>query len=132
MGLSLLLSCQKEEDMVLDRVVSPVLITASSGSFDAAENVVASAVVLELDKSGLLNYQVGIDSLPVANLPMALYAGGAKVAELATDAQGKISVTKTWAELGLAAPKKGNAVNLEWSGQHKGQGFVKQTRVQVK
>ena len=132
LGLFLLLGCQKEP-MLLDRVASPVLITVSGGSFSAVENVVASAVVWELDKSGILNNQVGIDSIPVANLPVVLYlADGTRVAESSTDAQGKISFTKTWAELGLANPRRGNAVNLEWSGQHKGQAFVKQTRVHVK
>lgn len=119
--------------MVLDRVVAPVLITASGGSFTATDTIILTAQVLELDKSGILNHQVGIDSIPVRNLAMSLQvAGGAKVADLSTDALGVIQTTKTWAQLGLVAPKKGNTVTLEWAGQYKGQAFVKQTKVQVK
>jgi len=131
--LGQLTGCTKKDEMIVDRAVSPVLIMVSSGSFTPTEEVVLSATILELDKSGLLNHQVGIDSIPVANLPMSVsVAGGAKIADVATNPQGVLTITKSWPELGLATPTKGNTVNLEWKGEYKGQAFLKQSRVSVK
>ena len=132
-GLSfLLISCEKEDAMVVDRVVSPVLVTLSGSSFTAAEPVKVTATIFELDKSGLLNHAVGIDSLPVANLAITVKLNATTLAELTTDPVGKVNLTKTWSELGLATPKSGNTINLEFSGSHKGQPFTKPSRVQVK
>ena len=132
-GLSFfMMSCEKEDAMVVDRVVSPVLVTISGASFPAAEPVNVTATIYELDKSGLLNNAVGIDSIPLANLAIAVKMNAITLAELTTDQAGKVNLTKTWAELGLATPKTGNTVNLEFTGSHKGQAFTKPSRVQVK
>lgn len=127
-----LMSCEKEEDMVIDRVESPVLVTIEGTSFTASENVSVTASVYELDKSGILDHTVGIDSIPVSNLSLKVIANGMPVGDLTTDASGKVNLTKTWAELGFSSPQTGNVVNLEWSGSHKGQAFTKLSRVQVK
>jgi hypothetical protein len=131
--LGQLTGCTKKDELIIDRVVSPVLIMVSSGAFSPAEEVVLSATILELDKSGILNHQVGIDSIPVANLPMSVsVAGGAKIADVTTNPQGVLTITKSWPELGLATPVKGNSLNLEWKGEYKGQPFLKLSKVQVK
>ena len=132
-GLSaLLLGCEKEDELVVDRVVSPVLVTVAGASFLPTEPVVVTATIAELDKSGLLNNAVGIDTIPVANLPIKVLLNNNALADLTTDAAGTVSLGKTWAELGLAAPTKGNVVILEWSGSYKGQAFTKPARVVVK
>ena len=128
----LLMGCEKEDAMVVDRVVSPVLVMVSGTSFTAAEPVKVTATIYELDKSGLLNHAVGIDSIPVANLAITVKLNATTLAELTTDPAGKVNLTKSWSELGLASPKAGNTVNLEFAGSHKGQAFTKPSRVQVK
>ena len=128
----LLMGCEKEDAMVVDRVVSPVLVTIAGSSFTAAEPVKVTATIYELDKSGILNNAVGIDSIPVANLPITVKLNNAALAQLTTDQAGKVNLTKTWAELGLTTPQKANIVTLEFTGSHKGQAFAKPTRVQVK
>jgi hypothetical protein len=133
LAAGLLMGCEKEEEMVVDRVVSPVLVTfAGAASFTAAEPVKVSATVYELDKSGLLNHAVGIDTIPLANMAITVKMGNTALAQLTTDQAGQVALEKTWAELGLAAPKAGNTVTLEWAGSHKGQAFARQGKVQVK
>ncbi|MCJ8167487.1 hypothetical protein MKJ04_21780 [Pontibacter sp. E15-1] len=127
-----LMSCEKEDAMVVDRVEAPVLITITGVSFEASEPVNVTATVYELDKSGILDHTVGIDSIPVANLSLKIVANGIAMGEYTTDAVGKVNLTKSWGELGFASPEKGNAAQLEWSGSYKGQAFTKLSRVQVK
>jgi hypothetical protein len=127
-----LMGCEKEDAMVVDRVVSPVLVMVAGTSFTAAEPVKVTATSYELDNSGLLNHAVGIDSIPVANLAITVKLNATTLAELTTDPAGKVNLTKSWSELGLASPKAGNTVNLEFAGSHKGQAFTKPSRVQVK
>ncbi|MDB5262347.1 MAG: hypothetical protein JWQ14_1628 [Adhaeribacter sp.] len=126
------MGCEKEDAMVVDRVVSPVLVTVAGASFTAAEPVKVTATIYELDKSGLLDHAVGIDSIPLTNMAITVKLNAATLAELTTDQAGQVNLTKTWSELGLVAPQKGNTVNLEFSGSHKGQAFAKPARVQVK
>ncbi|MHA6247522.1 hypothetical protein ACXYMU_06270 [Pontibacter sp. CAU 1760] len=128
----LLTGCEKEDAMVVDRVASPVLITIAGTSFAASETVKVTATVYQLDKSGILDHTVGIDSLPVANLALRIVGNGIPLGDFTTDAAGKVNLTKTWSELGYASPQKGNAVQLEWSGSYKGQPFSKLSQVQVK
>lgn len=128
----LLMSCEKEDSLVVDRVVSPVLVTVDGTSFLPSESVKVTTSIYELDKSGILDHTVGIDTIPVTGLAIKVMLNNAALAELITDATGKVSLDKSWAELGLAAPAVGNAVTLEWSGIYKGQAFTKPSRVLVK
>lgn len=127
----LLMGCEKEE-MVIDRVVSPVLVVTNGATFLPTESVNVTATFYELDKSGILNNAVGIDSIPVSNLTIKVMLNNAAIAELTTDQAGKVNLNKAWSELGLATPKSGNAVNLGWSGNYKNQAFTKLYKVQVK
>lgn len=129
----LLASCKKEEEMLLmARVVSPVLVTIQGVEFAATEPVSVTAGIYELNKAGLLDHTVGIDSIPVSNLALEVKANGAVLESLMTNTDGKVVLGKTWSQLGIAAPVEGNTVNLEWSGTYKGQAFTKLSRVQVK
>lgn len=127
----LLASCDKEE-MVVDRVASPVLVTISGVEFAAAEPVQVKAGFYELNKAGLLDHTVGLDSIPLANLAIDVKANGAVLESLTTDAKGQVVLGKSWSQMGVAAPARGIVVNLEWSGSYKGQAFTKLSRVQVK
>lgn len=146
--LSLLSACKKEEDPFVDRVAAPVLVVienAKAGYLTGgglytepvvesklADPVVLSVSIYELDKSGMLDYTVGIDSIPVSDLAITLSTRtGVKIADVTSDASGKVSLTKTWAELGLAEPQKGNIVSLDWAGEYKGIAFVRRSQVQV-
>ena len=127
-----LMSCEKEDELVVDRVVSPVLITVSGSSFLATEPVRVTTGIYELDKSGILDNKVGLDTIPVTGLAVKVMLNNAAITELTTDAAGQVSMEKTWAELGLATPTAGRFLVLEWSGSHKGQAFTKTSRVVVK
>ena len=143
----LLSGCEKAEDPFVDRVQSPVLVLIEGSAgylagggqyYEPVVNnkfnapVVMAARILELDKSGLLTHAVGIDSIPVTNLSITLLRrDGTKIADLTTNEEGRITLTRTWAELGVAAPRAGSSVSLSWSGQHKGQAFTRLSRVQA-
>ncbi len=139
-----LAACQKEEDPFVDRVAAPLLVyvnNAKDGSGLVTEPVIESGIsgsvtiissFYELDKSGLLNNAAGIDSIPAASLEISLnQRNGGKIADLVTDPNGKITLTKTWAELSVSAPKAGNTVPLSFTGQYKGQPFTKYLKVQA-
>lgn len=140
-GLS---SCQKVDDPFVDRVVAPVLVLFENATGDGGgltnEPVVSQKVstavtmsvrIMELNKDGILDNQVGIDSIPVTGLALKLtLCNGTAIGTLTTDAKGRASLTKTWAELGVAAPKSGNTVLLTWAGIHKAQAFSRLSRIQ--
>lgn len=139
-----LTACEKKVDPFIDRVVAPVLVLIDNATGDGggltAEPVVSQKIsapvtmavrIYELDKAGILNNKVGIDSIPVASLALKLTTRtGLAIADLKTDATGKASISKTWAELGVAAPASGSSVLLTWTGEYKGQAFSRLSRVQ--
>lgn len=140
-----LAGCTKEEDPFVDRVVAPVLVLIDNATGDGGgqtgEPVVSQKVagpvtlgvkIYELDKSGILNKAVGIDSIPVTALAIKLTTrAGVAIGSLTTDGTGKASISKTWAELGITAPKAGSSVSLTWTGEYKGQAFSRLSRVQA-
>ncbi len=140
-GLS---ACEKVDDPFVDRVAAPVLVVVDNATGDGGgltgEPVVAQKVsgpvtlavkIYELDKSGILDKNVGIDSIPVASLAIRLTKrDGTALGTLTTDAAGKASVAKTWTELGISAPRAGSTVSLTWAGEYKGQAFSRLSRVQ--
>jgi hypothetical protein len=54
-----------------------------------------------------------------------------KIADVMTDAKGRATITKTWAEFGVAAPKVGSIVTLTLTGKYKEQAFSKLARLQA-
>lgn len=140
-----LAGCNKVNDPFVDRVVAPVLVVIDNATGDGGgqtgEPVVSQRVagpvtlgvkIYELDKSGILNKAVGIDSIPVTSLTIKLTTrAGMAVADLKTDGTGKASIAKTWAELGITDPKAGSSVSLTWTGEYKGQAFSRLSRVQA-
>lgn len=143
-GLLGLASCQKVDDPLVPRVQSPVLVLIEGAPYQsdfsseptvnqlAAGPVTLSARILELDKTNLLNAK-GIDSIPVPNLKITVaLRSGTVLGEATTDAKGRISLTKTWAELGVAAPRAGSSASLNWTGTHKNVTFTRLSRVQAR
>ncbi|GHB56176.1 hypothetical protein [Persicitalea jodogahamensis] len=135
----------KVDDPFVDRVVAPVLVDIVGASFGAplsseptvsyatSGKVMLTARLLELDKSGILDKNIGIDSIPVANIPMKItLRNGASLGEVTSNAQGVVSLEKTWAELGVASPKAGTVVKISWSGNYKGIAFTRLSQVQAK
>ncbi|WP_298360844.1 hypothetical protein [Runella sp.] len=137
-------SC-KVEDPFVDRVVAPVLLVfdnaiGDGGGFTTEPTVTSKATatptvsvrILELDKTNILDYKKGIDSIPVTGLAVSLTTrAGVKIADVTTDAKGRATITKTWAEFGVAAPKAGSIVTLTLTGKYKEQAFSKLARLQA-
>lgn len=135
-------SC-KVDDPFVDRIISPVLVifesagAASNGlttepsvTSSAGADAIITIKLLELDKTGLLDNKVGIDSLPVKALPVIIkFRNGTKVSEGTTDANGKLILTTTWKAMGIAAPVSGNSVLLAASATYKDVPFTKLFRL---
>ncbi|MDB5241098.1 MAG: hypothetical protein JWP57_1723 [Spirosoma sp.] len=140
-----LAGCMKVADPFVDRVIAPVLVVIDNATGDGGgqtgEPVVSQKVagpvmlgvkIYELDKSGILNNKVGIDSIPVTSLAIKLTTrAGMAIGDLKTDAAGQATISKTWAELGIPAPAAGSSVSLTWTGEYKGQAFSRLSRVQA-
>ena len=94
-------SCDDVSDMAIDRVASPVLIINGSPEEDETTFEVTS-VIYELDKSGILDQNVGIDSIPLPGLVITVTAVGSTrtvIDELTTDSNGEITLTKPIGDL---------------------------------
>ncbi|MCP9764888.1 hypothetical protein [Lacihabitans soyangensis] len=132
-------SCEKADPFVA-RVVSPVLllVQGSDGVLSSgmttepsvpalvASDASVNLRVLELDKTGILDYKVGIDSLPVSGVKITFkLRSGAVIKEVSTDAKGVAVLSTSWASLGVAAPKAGSSVRLTASGIYKEVPFSK-------
>jgi len=67
-------SCEDVSDMAVNKIASPVLLDVkSTGSSEV------TAYFHELDKSGILDHTVGIDSISVADLSIEVFAASASV-----------------------------------------------------
>ncbi len=134
-----LLSCEVEDPFVA-RVVSPVLVSVigsdgvpSNGltteptvSVPASVDAALKVKVLELDKTGILDDKVGIDSIPVKGLKIAFkLRSGTLIKEVQTDDSGVASLSATWSSLGISSPKAGSSVKLMASGTYKDVAFSK-------
>jgi hypothetical protein len=150
----LLTSCLEEEDPFVDRVASPVLMVfegvtgylASGGltsvpsrsltvtSATYATPVTLSVRIFELDKSGILDNTIGIDSIPVVGLAIKFTKrDGTVLDNLTTESNGRITTTKTWAELGVptfASAASTVTIPLSWTGSYNGQSFTRYSQVQ--
>lgn len=135
----------KEEDPFLERDVAPVLVDIVGAPFGApiaseptvaysatAEKITLSARLLELEKTNILDHTKGIDSIPVPNVAIKItLRTGTVLGEVTSDAQGLVKIEKTWADLGVAAPKAGTITKISWSGSHKGVAFTRFSQIQA-
>jgi hypothetical protein len=80
-------SCEDESDMAINKVASPVLLDIKSGTGEV------TAYFFELDKSGILDHTIGIDSIPLANLQVEVFASSASIGVFTTDANGSFLIS---------------------------------------
>ena len=101
-----LVSREDEPDMAVNKVASPVLLDVKTTGTNEV-----TAYFYELDKSGILDHTVGIDSIPISNLAIEVFAGTASVGIFNTDATGSFMVSYTGTK------------PSEYAGIHKGIAF---------
>lgn len=146
------------EDPFVDRVESPVLlvfdevtgylagggltyspsVTKSVTLANYTNPVTLSLTVYELDKSGILDHTVGIDSIPLSNLAITFSKrDGTLATELTSGGDGKITMTTTWGALGVAdiesivneSAARSITIPLTWVGTYRGISFAKYSQV---
>src|SRR5690606_3161941 len=102
------------------------------------EDVTLSASFYELDKSGILDHTIGIDSIPVAGMVIKFSKrDGTAPLEYTTNDQGKILVSTTWEALGItdietimeSTESKSVTIPLSWKGTHMGQSFTRYSQL---
>jgi hypothetical protein len=157
MTVVILSSCN-EDDPFVDRVEAPVLLDfdevtgyLASGGLTSVPSVtktvtasnyispvVLSLTVYELDKRGILDHTVGIDSIPVSGLKMIFSKrDGTVPIELTSDNEGRVTVTTSWEALGVtdvqaiatSQPARTITIGLTWTGEYKGQSFARYSQV---
>lgn len=99
-------ACEDVSDIAVNKVPSPVLMELETTAPDEVR-----AVFYELDKSGILDHNVGIDSIPLSGLSIEVFAAKTSVGVFTTGADGAFTVTYT--------DTKPN----EFAGVHKGIAF---------
>lgn len=106
-----LVSCSKD-DLAFDIIESPVLAQFEALG-DADPGVLkVKATFLDLDKTGILDQNIGIDSLPVAGLEIKVYVFESDlVGELMTSSDGTVIFEEDISNLQGAS-------RLEWVGTY--------------
>jgi len=69
---TLFIGCE-EDELAFDIVASPVLAVFEDVESVSANEIAVMATFYELDKSGILDKNVGIDSMRIANLPVEVF-----------------------------------------------------------
>lgn len=117
-------SCEDVSDMAVDRIASPVLVMV--GGVESGETTFSiTSTIYELDKSGILDQNVGIDSIPLPGINIAVTAVSSSnirtvIDNLTTDSNGEVLLSKPVGDLD-------DISSLEWTGEYKGQSFTKIT-----
>lgn len=145
---TILFGCEAEDPFV-DREVAPLLVliagddgVASSGltteptvrSLAGTSNATLSVKLYELDKSGILDNNIGIDSVAASGvaLEIKLRSGGSIVTSATTDANGVATFSIPWASLGISSPTSSSSVSLNCSGTYSDKTFTKLFRLSGK
>lgn len=104
--------CEEESDMAVERIAAPVVIKFENIESSAEDVLSLKATFFELDKSGILDQNVGIDSIPVANLPISVYINESDlIGEFTTNNEGEIFFEKEAISV--------SGTRLEWVGVYK-------------
>lgn len=126
-------SCVEAEDLATPNVAAPVLVVLEGNEFDAATGVAVAGSFYELDKSGILDRNIGIDSIPVSGLEITVFIDQTnEIGTLTTDSQGKILFENPWNSLGLSEPSSGSQIRLEFAGTYNDIAFRKFHNVRVR
>lgn len=105
--------CQEADDLAIDRVAAPLVSTFVTTYNADSTALIVQATFYELDKSGILDQQVGIDSIPVPELAIAVYTNETtQLSTLTTNTAGEVVFEQELAEL------EGISV-LEWAGTYR-------------
>jgi hypothetical protein len=136
-------SCKKTDPFV-DRVTSPVLVIFENPNGKYTDGLTTEPAIstpvsadakivvklLELDKSNILDFSKGIDSVAVKSLAVTIkMRNGTKVSDITTDANGKSILTTSWKSLGIESPVVGTSVALSLSSTYKSVPFTKYFRL---
>ena len=110
--LAILITSCTSENLAFDVIESPVLATFEE-TIDAQEGILTvSATFYELDKSGILDKNIGIDSTLISGMTVEVFINeNTLVGELTTDGAGKVILEKSLSELDGAS-------RLEWVGNY--------------
>ena len=102
-----------EDELAFDVIESPVLAVFEEMEPASGEMFKVKATFYELDKSGILDNSVGIDSMPISNLSVQVFVlESSLVEELTTDASGAVIIERNIDDL-LGSSR------LEWVGNYK-------------
>jgi len=83
----LLSSCREETDIVLERVEAPVFM-----EYTAISETEATATFYDLDKSGILDQNVGIVYNPISSLTIEVLMDGNSMGTFTTGSDGSFAV----------------------------------------
>ncbi|MCE6989295.1 hypothetical protein [Dyadobacter sp. CY323] len=165
-------SCEVE-DPFLDNNVAPVLVDISGAAFGAPfagtpsvaydsskQELTLTSRLLELDKTNILDHTKGIDSIPVANIKIAIafdltktvkkdtlkfngqtfifspetFKASGKLGDITSDGNGVVTIKTTYKALGLVGnriQRKDDIIKLTWTGTHKGIAFTRTSQMAV-
>ncbi len=130
--IPLLFACEDAVELATPNVASPVLVVVDGSAFPSDSDVAVTAKFMELDKTGILDNAVGIDSIPVRDLEITVWINQTEeVSTLVTDGDGEAALSVSWAALGLEVPGSGDQVRLEFAGTHDNIAFRKYHTVRV-
>lgn len=108
-------SCQ-ENDLAFDIIESPVLATFEMLDSDDA-TLAVKATFFDLDKSGILDQSIGIDSTRISGLPIEVFINESTLVEsFVTDSNGEVVFEEPVSDL-LGTGR------LEWTGTFDGTPF---------
>jgi len=115
--LILLMSSCTSDDLAFEVIESPVLAVFEE-SIDSQEGMITmTATFYELDKSGILDLSIGIDSTLITGLDLKVFINEeTEVGTLTTDANGQAVFKKSLGDLGSAS-------RLEWVGTYENTPF---------
>jgi len=115
----LIVGCNEEDELPFEVFESPVLAQFEGQVFAPTDNITVTATFYDLDKSGILDQTVGIDSVEIANLSVQVFIDETiEVATLTTDASGKVTFDQPWSSVGGAG-----SIRLEWVGTYDNRTF---------
>lgn len=138
-----LASCEVADPFV-DRIEAPLLVLVESTSGVASTGMTTDPTVttgfngpatfavrlLTLDKSGLLDYKVGIDSIPAVGQTLTVkLRTGVLLGTFTTDASGRARISLPWTSLGIQQPRAGSSASLQVSGSWEGTSYTKLFRI---
>jgi len=105
------------DDLAFDIIESPVLAVFEDSPNTTPEMLAITATFYELDKSGILDQNIGIDSMPIQDLEISVYVdGSALINSYTTSVDGTVEFEAPFQQLGTSR-------RLEWVGAYDGVPF---------